>query len=508
MPHNVILICADQWRGDAFSIADHPTVRTPYLDELADQGAFATHAYSASPTCVPARMNLFTGLRAASHGRVGYQDGVPFDVQTTLAGEFKKAGYHTKAIGKMHLWPERVRAGFDDVTLHDGYLHHSRRRDRDQRSYDDYLTWLRDQAGTEAVADYLDDGVHCNSMVARPWPREERLHPTSWAVTQAIDFLYRRDPTVPFFLYLSFHRPHPPYDPPQWAFDQFMAIPPHDVPVGDWVDDYASFRNDRRPDSHVAVYPEYDMHRAQAGYYGNMAHIDQQLERFFEALGEFGLRQDSYIAFTSDHGEMMGDHNMWRKGYPYEGSSRIPFILSGPGIAAKSKLETVIELQDVMPTLLDLAGLPIPDGLDGDSFLAHIKDPDGETSQIGRQSQRLDAPWRPFMHGEHVVLKQSLQWIRTDRFKYVWLSGSGREQLFDMENDPSELHNLAADPAYRDDLEMLRGYLIQALRGREEGFVRDDKLQPGRPVSCTLSHAGREPVGVDYPAPVFGIAAP
>src|SRR5699024_1465912 len=199
---NVVLISTDQWRGDCLSVAGHPVVRTPYLDGLARSGTRFTNAYSAHPTCIPARMSLMTGLSGAHHGRVGYQDGVPFDVETTLPGQFRQAGFHTQAIGKMHYWPERGRIGFDDVLLHDGYLHYSRDRRRPADFYDDYLTWLREQAGESAVADYFDDGVNCNSVVARPWGRPEHLHPTNWVVTEATRWLYRRDPTVPFFLYL------------------------------------------------------------------------------------------------------------------------------------------------------------------------------------------------------------------------------------------------------------------------------------------------------------------
>src|SRR5699024_8253538 len=111
-----------------------------------------------------------TGLSPASHGRVGYADGVPFDVDTTLAGEFSKAGYHTKAVGKLHVWPERARIGFDDVALHDGYLSHSRDRYRPVELYDDYVPWLRGRTGDPA-ADILDNGLDCNSIVARPWNR-------------------------------------------------------------------------------------------------------------------------------------------------------------------------------------------------------------------------------------------------------------------------------------------------------------------------------------------------
>lgn len=512
MRRNVILIYTDQWRGDAFSIEGHPTVRTPYLDEFADRGARARRAYSGSPTCVPARMTLFTSLVAAHHGRVGYQDGVPFDVETTLAGEFKKAGYHTQAIGKMHLWPERVRAGFDDVILHDGYLHKSRRREQSTEWYDDYLSWLREQDGESAVADYLDDGLHCNSMVARPWSRPEAYHPTSWAVTKAIEWLYRRDPTVPFFLYLSFHRPHSPFDPPQWAFDQYMNMPSHEVPVGDWVDEFEPWRNDKRPDSLVAVYPEYDQHRAQAGYYGNMSHIDAQLERFFEVLGEFGLTQDTYVAFSSDHGEMLGDHHMWRKGYPYEGSAHIPFFIKGPGIPEHSTIDEVIEIRDWMPTLLECAGIDIPEGLDGRSVLPLIHGPNGEKVELPADQPRSQGTtgdeWREFTHGEHILNDVSMQFVLSQRFKYIWLHHNGHEQLFDIPNDPQELHNLAGDPNYGAELARHRQFLIECLEGREEGFVEDGHLVPGREVHTTLSFAGKNPVAVEHPKPQMGVAAP
>lgn len=495
---NVVLICVDQWRGDCLSCAGHPVVETPYLDGLAESGARFTNAYSASPTCVPARMSLMTGLTAATHGRVGYSDGVPFDVEVTLPGEFSHAGYQTQAIGKMHYWPERGRIGFDDVILHDGYLHHSRGRERAAAFYDDYLVWLRSHAGESSVADYLEDGIHCNSVVARPWDKAESLHPTNWVVTEATRWLYRRDPTVPFFLYLSFHRPHPPYDPPQWAFDQYADAPSLTPPVGDWTDEYAALRNDRRPDSHVAVYDQRTMDRAQAGYYGNMSHIDQQVERFLEILNEFGVAEDTYICFTSDHGEMLGDHNMWRKGYPYEGSAHVPFLLTGPTISSGVVAHEIIELRDVMPTLLDCAGLDIPESVEGRSVVPLTRP----------RAEEYPVAWRPFIHGEHTVLEQSLQWLRTGRWKYVWLSGSGREQLFDVEADPTELRNRAADPVCADTLRSCRQRLIAELDGREEGFVSDGALVAGRAVTTTLAGAGKRPRGVGHFIPKRPQSAP
>jgi len=482
---NVVLICADQWRGDCLSIAGHPVVETPYLDALADSGVWLRNAYSATPTCVPARMALMTGLRQESHRRVGYADGVPFDIDVTLPRTFRDAGYQTQAIGKMHYTPERARLGFDDVILHDGYLHHSRGRERDPRWYDDYLTWLRAQAGETAVSDYLENGVNCNSVVARPWDKPERLHPTNWVVTQAEQWLYRREPEVPFFLYLSFHRPHAPYDPPAWAFEQYRDVGDHMPPMGNWLADIESLRNDNRSDAQVAHYDQRTLNRARAGYYGHMSHIDQQVQRFLDILGEFGVADNTYVMFTSDHGDMMGDHDMWRKGYAYEGSARVPMILAGPGIAPHQVAEPIVELRDVMPTLLDCAGLECPPSVEGRSILSALV-PDAATVP-GGAADEPDAAGRDYLHGEHVLADFSMQWIRTARWKYVWMSADGREQLFDMVADRQESVNLAGRPDADAALTECRSLLVRELTGREEGFVADGALVAGRPVAPVLA---------------------
>ena len=472
---NVVLICVDQWRGDCLSIAGHPVVKTPYLDEFAASGTRFVNAYSANPTCTPARMSLITGLRAESHRRVGYSDGTPFDVDLTLPRVFREAGYQTQAIGKMHYSPERARLGFDDVLLHDGYLQHSRRRNRDPRSYDDYLVWLRRQAGEDAASDYIENGVHCNSVVARPWDKRESLHPTNWVVTEAEQWLYRRDPTRPFFLYLSFHRPHAPYDPPEWAFEQYLhEYPDHRPPRGDWVETYQEYRDDARPDSLVARYDQQTMNRARAGYYGHMTHIDLQFNRLMETFAEFEVLTNTIVMFVSDHGDMMGDHDLWRKGYPYEGSSRVPMILAGPGLPRNRVDDRIVELRDVMPTLVRSAGIDVPSGVQGHSLLLDDDAP---------------APVRAWLHGEHTMFDQSLQWIRLEQWKYVWMSKTGSEQLFDLEQDPQELTDLARDDHARGTLDACRSLLAQVLQGRPEGFVSDGSLVAGCPVSPLLEHA-------------------
>lgn len=473
---NVILICADQWRGDCLGLDGHPVIQTPHLDDIAHDGMHFRRAYSATPSCVPARVALMTGLSQSTHRRVGYQDGINFDFTTTLPGEFGHAGYQTQAIGKMHVHPPRNRIGFDHVILHDGYHYFARKGNVRDEELDDYLTWLRAQPGQPVEADYNDTGLNPNSAVARPWDKEERLHPSNWVATEAIKWLSRRDPTAPFFLYLSFYGPHPPYDPPAWAFDTYLHDDLPEPPVGDWWTDYADYRDDHDIVANIAKLPRRLQRRAIAGYYGNITHIDNQINRFMDALMRHGLDRNTIIAFTADHGEMMGDHHQYRKTMPYEGSARVPLIfrnLADRAIPAGTASDAVVELRDVMPTLLDLADIPIPDEVEGRSLAPVIH---GKSESV-----------RGYLHGEHATLGQSLHYLTDDTYKYVWMSKSGTEHLFNLSADPGETHNLVADSDHADIRARLRSHLITELAGREEGYVRDGELVPARPARTLLT---------------------
>jgi arylsulfatase A-like enzyme len=190
------------------------------------------------------------------------------------------------------------------------------------------------------------------------------------------------------------------------------------------------------------------------------------LNRFFETLAEYGLRQDTIICFVSDHGELLGDHNAFRKILPYEGSVRVPFLLQGPRIPRQTVIsDAVAELRDVMPTLLDAAGLAVPDGLDGKSLLPVAR---GEQATV-----------REFLHGEHTAFGQSVHYLTDGKEKYIWWSGTGREQRFDLARDPHECHDLGPDDGWRE-------RLIATLQGRPEGFVENGALVTGRPVTALL----------------------
>jgi arylsulfatase A-like enzyme len=473
---NVVFICVDQWRGDALGIEGHPAVQTPYLDRLASRGARFQRAYAGVPSCIAARASLMTGLTQGHHGRVGYREGIGWNYPHTLAGELSRGGYQTQAVGKMHVYPARNRIGFDAVELHDGFVHYLRDHAPDQATVDDYLPWLQERAG--ANTDYFDHGVDCNGIVARPWDKPESWHPTTWAFSQGIRFLKRRDPGNPFFLFLSLHRPHPPYDPPQWAFDQYMAMDLPEPPVGDWAAYFDPWRNDHDPTSPVAHYRREVQRRAQAGYYGHMSHIDHQVNRLLETMQALGLDRDTIVCFTSDHGELMGDHHLYRKTLPYEGSARVPLIVHAPpelGLVPGIAPAGVVELRDIMPTLLDMCGLEVPALVDGKSLLPMMR---GEAEGV-----------REWVHGEHLYAGDvSVQYLTDGREKYIWFSGDGHEQLFDLIADPHELHDLARDQACAENVGIWRNRMVRELKDREEGFSDGERLIPGRPAKAVLDH--------------------
>src|SRR5690625_2237162 len=482
MQPNVLMIMVDQMRADCLSILDHPVVDTPNLDQLARDGVLFKNAYAATPSCVPARASVMTGMSQASTGRVGYEDKVAWNYEETLPGEFAKAGYHTQCVGKMHVYPTRKLCGYHHVVLHDGYMHYNRFKHTTKTSEsfeqtDDYLPWLRERAGSHV--DLTDLGLDCNSStMARPWTLAEELHPTNWVTTQSIDFLRRRDPTKPFFLKMSYVRPHPPFDPPQVFYDMYRNMELPDPPIGDWAKHDDPTHAGLSPITDGGVVPKHRLKRAQAAYYALITHVDHQIGRFMNALQEYGAYYNTVILFASDHGELLGDHNLYRNSLPYEGSAKIPFILSDPGnvlqIKRNTRVEEVVEIRDIMPTLLDSAQIEIPKTVEGKSVIPLCKD-GGEID------------WRDYIHGEHFG-QDPFHYVTDGKEKYVWFSTTGREQYFDLVNDPEELHNIVDDSQYEDRISNLRKKLINELLGREEGYTDGNNLIVGKKAKPVLSH--------------------
>lgn len=476
-PRNIVFLLTDQWRADALGVAGHPVVQTPHLDYLASEGVNFTQAYSSCPVCVAARAAIMTGLAPRNHGFLT-NGGANWDFPTTLAGTLADAGYHTQCVGKMHVRPWRNLLGFHNILLHDGYMHAARRDHREFGTVDDYLPWLREKLGA-VYADHNDSGVGCNGYAAQAWPYHEMLHPSSWVTTHGIDFLRRRDPSKPFFLMLSYHRPHPPCDPPASFLERYRDVELPPLEKGDWVDFELPAGTHDSPVPHDPA--QIDLVRR--AYYAQISHIDYQINRMIMALFEHSVFDDTAILFASDHGEMLYDHNHIAKGVPFDASARIPFILrmprgdhADPAITAGSTVDRPVELRDILPTFCDIAGIDAPAGIDGRSILPLCR---GETGE-----------WREWIHGEFAGSPEKAnQWLTDGHEKYIWLTQSGRELLFDLDEDPRENHDLSAKRPER--LNPWRRRLVDELDGRPEGFVADGKLVPGRPIVRSLDHAGR-----------------
>ena len=484
---NIVLIMCDQLRGDCLGFDGHPDVKTPFLDTLAAEGTYFENAYSACPSCIPARAGLLTGRAPSSHGRVGYQDGIDWTYDHYLAEELGNAGYQTACIGKMHVHPPRLACGFQTLKLHDGYIGHYRHADtpfwQHQNVSDDYMRDMRDRLG--AAFDVNGGGVENNSWVTHPWIYEERYHPTNWVVDESIRFLETRDRTRPFFMMTSFVRPHPPFDAPQAYYDLYADKDLREPACGDWVDPALCERDGMVIDSVHGCRDAELRHQAMAGYYACITHIDHQIGRLVTALENDATYANTIVVFTADHGEMLFDHQKFRKVLPYEGSTRVPLIVrcgknvacerTGAAKAPAHRSDSVVELMDVMPTLLELAGAPVPDTVDGASLAGEIL--------------REEPIERVYVHGEHARdVEQTNHYIVTSHDKYIWFSRSGVEQYFDLDADPREEHDLIADPACADRVAELRAALVRELEGREEGYVEDGHLVVGRGPVSMLEH--------------------
>lgn len=279
----------------------------------------------------------------------------------------------------------------------------------------------------------------------------------------------------------SFVAPHPPYTPPYFYYEMYRDRPLSPPFMGDWAQTEDPCQNGRVYNTDRGIIPQEALRRARASYYGSITHIDHQIARLIQAIFEYRQLNHTIFVFVSDHGEMLGDHNLFRKFLPYEGSSGIPLIFYDPGnllnMRHNQNISALVELRDIMPTLLDIADLPIPDSLDGKSLLPVMQ---------GR-AQRV----RDSLHGEHTGAEgpEGLgnQFIVTEHDKYIWFTRTGVEQYFDLDRDPHELHNAIHDPSCQERIASLRQQLIETLQGREEGYSDGVQLIPGQKQKPCLS---------------------
>ncbi|MCK5806219.1 MAG: arylsulfatase [Lentisphaeria bacterium] len=441
---NLLLIMTDHWRGDCLGRLGHPVAETPHLDSLSRRGVTFTRAYTPCASCIGARRSLMTGQIPDRHGMLGYQDGKPWDYPVNMAGQLAKGGYQTINIGKTHFHPKRLHLGFEQLI-----------------TPEDYQEWLATQ--TDAGVEKFAHGVPGNSWMARPNHLPENLMEETWFVTQSLEFLRKRDPTRPFFMTLSFNGPHPPWCPPQVYYDQFIDRPMPEPVTAEWSRHHAEEAGyPLDVNSWRGAIPPHLNQRARAAYFGYLAYLDAQIGRLMMKMLRGGLLNNTCVVFSADHGEMLGDHNLWRKTYAYEPSARIPFIVAPPNsidCQRNTEIEAPVGLEDVMPTFLETAELPVPKSVDGLSVLPLLR---GE-----------NAPWRDVYHGEHSPCYDAANanhFITDGRWKFIWNPITGEEQLFDLSNDPEERSELSSSDQHAETLAQLRTRMVQELDGRPEGF--------------------------------------
>lgn len=441
-PH-VLLVTADHWPGHLLGAAGHACIQTPTLDELARSGRRYSRAYSEAPLCVPARRALMTGRPPRVHGKA---EAVPL-----LAETFSRSGYQTYAVGKLHATPQRRRLGFDDVLLcEEGRVQWG--------VVDDYEAYL---AARGRAGEQFFHGMGNNEYVSRSWHLPEEMHPTNWQTREMVRAIQRRDPTRPGLWYLSYTHPHPPLVPLEHYLNMYRELPVGTPSVGQWAEDPAAvpqaLRSRREAGERIT---DYATRAARRAFYALCTHIDHQLRVVLGTLREQKMLDNTIVLFTSDHGDMLGKHGLWAKTLYYEEAACVPMLLVGAGADGRVGNgiadERLVGWQDVMPTLLDLAGIEVPDSVQGLSMI-------GETR-------------RDFLYGEVGRGQRATRMVRAGRYKLIYYAAGNCVQLFDLQDDPEELFDLAADPERAEVRCALEELLVEQLGGEDESWVVDGQL--------------------------------
>ncbi len=426
---NILLLFTDQQRYDALGCMGNPHILTPNLDRLAGQGCLYRYAYSPNPVCIPARYCLLTGQRSVVH-RYYQNQGHPLDPGIpTLPRILSGAGYHTEAIGKMHFQPSREHHGFARMQLME--------ETPDHRQDDEYLMYLR-SVGYGHIRH-----AHGVRHLLYHQPQQSLLpeehHGTRWVADRTIEFL-RTNRNRRWFCWSGWIAPHPPLNAvPRWAeFYRGREVPPPNRRDNETLSQFMAGKS-WFADMHTAT-PQ-RLRRSTQSYYAQVSFIDEQIGRILAELEQLGLADTTLVMFTSDHGELLGDHWGWQKQCSYEPVARVPMIVRFPGrVPAGSVDERFVDLLDVLPTFAEAAGAAISTS----------------ATMGGRSGATPSFPGDSLLHprGHRDRSCQFLEchegparWIslRDKRFKYTCWFHNGYEELWDLRSDPDELHNLVVE---------------------------------------------------------------
>jgi iduronate 2-sulfatase len=453
---NVLLIMADDLNDD-MSAFGHPIVETPNIDRLARRGVTFTRAYSQFALCNPSRASLLTGLRPDTIKvydlTTHFREAVP-DV-VTLPQAFKQAGYYTARVGKIYHYGNPGQIGTSGL--------------------DDPASWdhVVNPAGVDVAEGKLvsfagPSRALGSSLSYYASPASDEEHTDGIVATEAIA-LMEANRHRPFFIAAGFYKPHCPYIAPQKYFDMYPDL--DRIPVTDFSE-LAVRASPTASRGIVWDVPLEEQREAIRAYYATISFMDAQVGRLLDALDRLGLAGNTIVVFLSDHGYHLGDHGgLWMKQSLFERSTRTPMIIAGAGVgAANQRSARIVELLDLYPTLADMAGIDTPQAVEGRSLRPLLDDPRAEWDHAAfSQSLRTIAPalrtgeqrqGRGGGRGGRATPPLAGYSIRTERWRYIeWDDGRAGQELFDEFNDPGEVQNLAAEPAYASVLAELKAQL-------------------------------------------------
>ena len=414
---------------------------TPNLDRLAREGAVFTSAYTPNPVCVPARHNLITGLPASYHGYFTNSGApMPRDIPV-LPGILMDEGYDTRAVGKMHYRPARRHNGFAKMELMAEIPRF--------REDDEYAMYLK-AVGLGGIHNI--HGVrNLLYMVPQRSLIPEEHHGSTWVGDRSVDYILKAAGRRPFFLFSGWIAPHPPFDVPEPFCDMYAGRDLPEPYVSETPVSGPAGRSRWNADGPGGS-GEPLVRRVRELYCGAISLIDKSVGRILDALEDTGELDNTLVIFTSDHGEMLGDHGAYQKMLPYDSCSRIPFIARYPErIEGGTVRDDFVDLNDVLPTVLDVTGVEYPGGisLPGGSIFRDDKDRSHQYMEYGKGATRWVS-------------------LRNARFKYNYYYGGGYEELLDLVEDPRETVNLLYSRSDEPEVREARDRLRAALVGCEE----------------------------------------
>ncbi|MDE2819883.1 MAG: sulfatase-like hydrolase/transferase [Chloroflexota bacterium] len=463
---NILILYTDQQRWDTLGANGNPEILTPNLDALAASGVTFTHHFVQNPVCMPSRISMLTSRYPSSLGITRMGVPVPQDL-LTLPRILKTYGYRGANIGKLHFLPHANR---DHRSPHPDYgFDHLEISDEPGVYEDAYRAWARQRApeAMDAISAGIppgtriwnrtlgikDEVAHRGDPEGRfdfeggiPFGADDSLTHSAFVAEQTIEFI-RQARDQPFLCIAGFYSPHAPWMTPQKYLDLYD-------PASLSIPEFPPEIDGQRPVEPGEQFSDAHLRRAKQGYYAMISEVDYYVGKILAALDAAGQRENTIVVFTSDHGEWLGTHLKFGKGYPADDAvSRVPLILSAPNGEPGQRIDGIVEAVDILPTLLSLAGIQAPPSLQGISL--------ADVVMTGAEVPK----------GAALTEGDGWKCLRNRDYRYL-IHSDGRERLWHIETDPGEYADVVDEPAHQPALARCRHQLLARLLQMERPLAR------------------------------------